>query len=99
MHYAETLKHWRTNFLNARAEVVREYDEKFARMWEFYLSATEAAFRHGSAHVFQAQLTHKRDAVPLTRPYIEAQENTYKGREQVFLDRVTDATNTVFSSL
>lgn len=97
VHYAETLKHWRTNFLNARIEIVQDYDEKFARMWEFYLAATEAAFRHGKAHVFQAQLSHKRAAVPLTRSYIEERESTYKEREQAFLGRVMDATNTVFS--
>jgi cyclopropane-fatty-acyl-phospholipid synthase len=46
------------------------YDERFARMWEIYLSASECAFRHGSSCVFQIQLGRRRDAVPLHRDYI-----------------------------
>lgn len=70
LHYAETLRHWRTRFMARRGEVVALYDERFARMWEIYLSASECAFRHGSSCVFQIQLGRRRDAVPLHRDYI-----------------------------
>ncbi|MGE4610093.1 MAG: cyclopropane-fatty-acyl-phospholipid synthase family protein [Paracoccaceae bacterium] len=98
VHYAETLRRWRSNFVAVRAEIALEYDETFVRMWEFYLAATEAAFRHGKAHVAQAQLAHDRAAVPLTRSYIETQEDIFEAREAGFIGRITDATNTVFST-
>ena len=53
IHYADTLRHWRNRFLANRDEVTRIYDERFVRMWEFYLSGFEAYFRHGSLAVFQ----------------------------------------------
>jgi cyclopropane-fatty-acyl-phospholipid synthase len=74
VHYAETLRHWRQRFMARRGEVVAMYDERFARMWEIYLSAAECAFRHGSSCVFQIQLGRRRDAVPLHRDYIGAAE-------------------------
>ena len=70
LHYAETLKAWRANFKANRARIAAIYDERFCRMWEFYLAASEAAFRHGGLMVFQIQLAKRQDAVPLTRAYI-----------------------------
>lgn len=70
LHYAETLKNWRERFMANRAKAVEIYDERFARMWEFYLAASEASFRWSDLMVFQIQLAHRRDAVPLTRDYI-----------------------------
>ncbi|MEO1169463.1 MAG: cyclopropane-fatty-acyl-phospholipid synthase family protein [Pseudomonadota bacterium] len=70
LHYAETLRHWYDRF-RARRHLARElYDERFCRMWEFYLAACEMLFRHGDLMVFQIQLAHQRDAVPLTRDYM-----------------------------
>ncbi len=70
LHYAETLRAWRTRFL-ARRERVREiYDERFCRMWEFYLVGSEMFFRRLDGMVFQMQLARRRDAVPLTRDYM-----------------------------
>jgi len=70
LHYAETLKAWRTRF-NANRDEIREiYDERFCRMWEFYLAASEATFRHGDQLVYQIQVARRQDAVPLTRDYI-----------------------------
>jgi cyclopropane-fatty-acyl-phospholipid synthase len=74
LHYAETLKAWRERFMAHRDEVAALYDERFCRMWEFYLAACEAGFRHNGLVVFQLQLAHRVDAVPLTRDYIEAGE-------------------------
>ncbi len=69
LHYAETLKAWRDRF-EANLDRVREiYDERFCRMWRFYLIMSELAFRHNGHVVFQIQLAKKQDAVPLTRDY------------------------------
>jgi len=70
LHYAETLKAWHKNFMAHRAEAARIYDERFCRMWEFYLVGCEMAFRNMSQMVFQIQLTREQTAVPLTRDYI-----------------------------
>ena len=70
VHYATTLRHWYDRFLTHRAQVARMYDEKFCRMWEFYLISAEMMFRTGSQEVFHMQLSKKRDASPITRDYI-----------------------------
>jgi len=70
LHYAETLRCWRERFMAQRAEIAQIYDERFCRMWEFYLCVSEIAFRYRGHMVFQLQLTKKIDAAPLTRDYI-----------------------------
>jgi cyclopropane-fatty-acyl-phospholipid synthase len=70
LHYARTLEAWRRRFLARRSEVAALYDERFCRMWEFYLAGAEMAFRHDGQVVFQIQLTRRQDAVPLTRDYM-----------------------------
>src|SRR5690606_35364713 len=70
LHYAETLRHWYRRFQANRTEVARLYDERFCRMWEFYLLAAEFAFRTGAQMVFQMQLARRRDAAPLVRDYM-----------------------------
>lgn len=70
LHYAETLKAWRLRFSTNRKRVVELYDERFCRMWEFYLAGSEAAFRHSGLVNFQIQLSKRIDTVPLTRDYI-----------------------------
>lgn len=74
LHYAETLKAWRQRFLAHRDEAAALYDERFCRMWEFYLSACEAGFRHNGLVVFQIQLARRLDTLPVTRGYIETVE-------------------------
>lgn len=72
LHYAVTLKAWRSRF-EANLEKVRKiYDERFCRMWRFYLVASELAFRECGHVVFQIQLAKKQQAVPLTRDYLVA---------------------------
>ena len=70
LHYAETLKAWRERFLANRDKVRAIYDERFCRMWEFYLSGSEASFRWQDLVNFQIQLTRKNDVLPMTRDYI-----------------------------
>ena len=70
VHYADTIREWNRRFQANRARVAELYDERFCRMWEFYLTGVETMFRTGSQMVFQMQLGHVRDAVPLTRGYM-----------------------------
>ena len=70
LHYAETLRAWRDNFNRHRAEIARIYDERFCRMWEFYLIGSELSFRHDYNMVFQMQLSRGIQSVPLTRDYM-----------------------------
>jgi cyclopropane-fatty-acyl-phospholipid synthase len=82
LHYAETLKAWRERFLAHAEEARRLYDERFVRMWEFYLAASEMAFRHQGMMVFQIQLARRVDTVPLTRDYIAHAEAQLRERER-----------------
>ncbi len=70
LHYAETLRHWHDRFQAQRDKTKELYDEKFCRMWEFYLIGCEVAFRRRAQMVFQLQIAKRQDAVPLTRDYI-----------------------------
>jgi cyclopropane-fatty-acyl-phospholipid synthase len=70
LHYAKTIAEWRRRFLANRDEALRLYDERFCRMWEYYLTSCELAFRHLRQMVFQMQLTKRQDAAPLTRDYM-----------------------------
>src|SRR5260221_2303426 len=70
LHYRYTVKHWRERFAANRAKAVAITDERFCRMWEFYLAAVELEFLHGSHMVFQLLLSTKRDAVPITRDFM-----------------------------
>ncbi len=70
LHYHYTIKHWRRRFLKNRAKAAALYDERFCRMWEFYLGAVELDFLHGSSMVFQLLLSRTRDAVPITRDFM-----------------------------
>ena len=79
LHYAATLKEWRRRFQENRAEVARLYDERFCRMWEFYLAGCEVAFRRLDQMVFQIQLAKRNDTVPLTRDYMLDWERAHMG--------------------
>ncbi|HEX8663831.1 MAG TPA: cyclopropane-fatty-acyl-phospholipid synthase family protein [Beijerinckiaceae bacterium] len=85
LHYAETLRAWRERFLARRDEAARLYDERFCRMWEFYLAAAEATFRFEDTVVFQLQLARRNDVVPLTRDYIAEAERRLRAAEERLL--------------
>ena len=70
LHYAETLKNWSRNFAANRDKVKEIYDERFCRMWEFYLAGAETAFRRQNHMVAQFQLARDQEAAPLTRDYM-----------------------------
>ncbi len=77
VHYATTLAHWQARFEAHRAEVAALYDERFCRMWEFYLISAEMMFRTGSQEVFHMQLALKRDAAPIVRDYVVSEQERY----------------------
>jgi cyclopropane-fatty-acyl-phospholipid synthase len=70
LHYAETLRHWHDRFVANEDRARALYDERFCRMWRYYLVASEMTFRHNWQCVFQVQLAHRQEAVPLTRDYL-----------------------------
>ena len=70
MHYSHTLRHWKERFLSKKDTVLEMFDEKFYRMWEFYLASCEMAFKWGDQVVFQLQLTKDNISAPTTRDYI-----------------------------
>ena len=82
LHYAETLKAWRQRFMARRQEAVRLYDERFARMWEFYLASSEMSFRKQNLMNFQIQITKRQGVVPMTRDYIAREETKLRGLER-----------------
>jgi cyclopropane-fatty-acyl-phospholipid synthase len=81
LHYARTLQHWYRRFEANRAKIPAMYDERFCRMWEFYLLSAEMMFLTGSQLVFQMQLARKRDAVPVVRDYITDVQRRYREKE------------------
>ena len=72
MHYAYTLRNWKDGFTKNKEKVLKMFDERFFRMFEFYLSSCEMSFKHGDQVVYQFQLTKKLNATPSTRDYIYA---------------------------
>jgi cyclopropane-fatty-acyl-phospholipid synthase len=88
LHYAETLKAWRERFMARREEAVQLYDERFARMWEFYLAASEMAFRKQNMMNFQIQLAKRQDVVPMTRDYVVREEARLRSLEAEYRPRL-----------
>jgi len=70
LHYAETLKEWRLRFLKNRAKAAALYDERFCRMWEFYLAGSEMTFRYDRMVVYQIQLAKQVETLPMIRDYM-----------------------------
>jgi cyclopropane-fatty-acyl-phospholipid synthase len=70
LHYSLTLRHWKERFLSNKTKVISMFDEKFFRMWEFYLTSCEIAFKHGDQVVYQFQLAKNYTSTPTTRDYI-----------------------------
>ncbi|MCY4551623.1 MAG: cyclopropane-fatty-acyl-phospholipid synthase [Defluviicoccus sp.] len=81
LHYAKTLAHWHQRFQDNRSRICDLYDERFCRMWEFYLKGCEMAFRYWNQMVFQMQIARNQDAVPLTRDYITDWERAQTAAE------------------
>lgn len=82
LHYADTLKLWRQRFIANREEAKALYDERFFRMWEFYLAGSETSFRVDGNMVFQIQLSKNQNVTPATRDYVAEREARLREREQ-----------------
>ncbi|MEO7564093.1 MAG: cyclopropane-fatty-acyl-phospholipid synthase family protein, partial [Sphingomicrobium sp.] len=81
VHYAYTLNHWYDRAVAAKAKIVKLYDERFYRMWTFYLAGGIVAFEGGSMCNFQAQYVRDRTALPITRDYMIEDERGYRSME------------------
>jgi cyclopropane-fatty-acyl-phospholipid synthase len=75
LHYPPTIVHWYERFKTRHDEVVRMYDERFYRLWLFYLAAGLSMFSDGGMVVYQLQYLRRRDAVPIARDYLQQAEN------------------------
>ena len=81
-HYAHTLEEWYNRTNAAREEIVALYDERFFRMWQFYLAGAEAAFRYGGLVNWQLQYLKRRDAIPMTRDFMFEEEERLREAEE-----------------
>jgi len=82
LHYAETLRAWRERFVAHWDEAADLMDERFCRMWEFYLAGSETAFRYQDLVVFQVQLATRIEALPITRDYMIDAERALASRDR-----------------
>lgn len=80
LHYYWTLKAWRENFAAIRPQAAAMYDERFCRMWEFYLISCELGFLHGSNMIYQILISDRRDDVPVLRDFIQDDERALAAR-------------------
>jgi cyclopropane-fatty-acyl-phospholipid synthase len=83
LHYADTLRAWRERFLANWDKAADILDERFCRMWEFYLAASETAFRYQNLVVFQVQLVKRIGALPTTRDYMLTDEDRLREQEEI----------------
>ena len=81
LHYAKTIRHWTDRFMANRDKAKALYDERFCRMWEFYLAMAQTAFEYQDVAVFQLQIARRQSAVPLTRDYIETRKSALRAKE------------------
>ena len=81
LHYGTTLRHWLKRCEARRAEIVAIYDERFYRMWEFYLAGALIMFESGAACNFQVQYIRSRRALPITRDYMAEAETRYRAAD------------------
>ena len=70
LHYSKTLRCWKENCIQNKDEIIKMFDERFFRMWEFYLAGCEMAFKWGDQVVYQFQLAKNYTSTPITRDYI-----------------------------
>ena len=70
LHYAQTLKHWYSNFLKNKNSIIKMFDERFFRMWEYYLLSSQYSFQNLGNVVFQIQISKTNNNLPLTRDYM-----------------------------
>jgi len=84
-HYGRTLRHWRERFMANRQRAADMFGERFCRMWEFYLAASESSFYLGRFCIFQIQIARKIDSLPTTRDYMPEREAHLKAQDRAFI--------------
>src|SRR3546814_9939796 len=82
LQYALTLREWYARVEANKAEIVKLYDERFYRMWKFYLAGSATAFEYGNMIVYQVQYLRNRHAVPITRDYMAAAEAKLRAKSE-----------------
>ena len=87
VHYAYTLEHWLRRTQHAKAKIIALHDERFYRMWEFYLAGGTVAFENGSMCNFQVQYVRNRYAVPITRDYMIEAEQRYRALDSASISK------------
>ena len=78
LHYAKTLAHWYARTVAARDDIVALYDERFFRMWTFYLAGSYVAFQYGGLVNYQLQFARSRHTLPITRDYMTEAERALR---------------------
>jgi cyclopropane-fatty-acyl-phospholipid synthase len=78
LHYYHTLQRWYARTVAAKDEIVALYDERFYRMWTFYLAGAASGFRYGDQTIYQLQYARNRDTLPITRDYMAEAEARYR---------------------
>jgi cyclopropane-fatty-acyl-phospholipid synthase len=91
LHYAHTIRHWYDRCEARQAEIVALYDERFYRMWMFYLAAAMCAFNNDGHMNVQIQLTKRRDSLPITRDYMASAETAMLATAPLRLSVVREA--------
>lgn len=81
-HYERTLRHWQNRFLAHQGQVRAMFDDRFIRMWWWYLVAAEVSFTHMGMELFQVQLARRPDAVPMTRDYLYSAKELYGAKDR-----------------
>ena len=81
-HYSHTLEEWYNRTVLHEKEIVELYDERFYRMWLFYLAGAEQSFRHGNMVNWQIQYVKDREAIPMTREYLEAESARLRAADE-----------------
>jgi cyclopropane-fatty-acyl-phospholipid synthase len=81
LHYYHTLRHWYGRVVDARARIIALYDERFYRMWTFYLAASASGFLYGSQTIYQLQYVRDRHTLPITRDYMADAEQQYRAMD------------------
>ena len=98
LHYAYTLRHWLERATKARDEIVAMYDERFFRMWEFYLAGGIVAFENGAMNNYQIQYIRDRRALPITRDYMVEAEAAHCGRSTPRIEKARRSCSRAFAA-
>lgn len=81
-HYSHTLEEWYNRTVLHHDEIVEMYDERFFRMWQYYLAGAEQSFRYGSLVNWQLLYVKDRSAIPMTREYMHEESERLRNNDE-----------------